>query len=98
MSKKGVIWRIDDGSNVRIWKDLWFPMRLTRQPSTHRDNCELELVLELIHEATSSWKHNLLEQRFCKEDILVIISIPLRPSSEDFIVWHFNDKGTFSVK
>jgi hypothetical protein len=39
-----------------------------------------------------------LNNDFRKEDILVIMSIPLRPSSEDFIVWHFDDKGTFSVK
>jgi hypothetical protein len=34
--KEGMIWRIGDGSNVRIWEDPWLPVGVTRKPTTHR--------------------------------------------------------------
>jgi hypothetical protein len=31
-------------------------------------------------------------------DIPIILSIPLRENTEDFVAWHFDSKGLFSVK
>jgi hypothetical protein len=30
--KQGVIWRVGDGANIRIWCDPWVPNGDTRQP------------------------------------------------------------------
>jgi hypothetical protein len=96
--KEGIIWRIGDGSRVRIWEDPWLPVGYTRKPSTYRGNCELEWVSELIDDTTLSWNHELLLQHFHANDISAIMSIPIRAESEDFLAWHFDNKGQFSVK
>jgi hypothetical protein len=96
--KEGIIWRIGDGSRVRIWKDPWFPRGSTRQPSTYKGNCELEMVADLIDHSTLAWNHQLIAQHFHVDDIPIILSIPIRADSEDFIAWHFDEKGQFLVK
>jgi hypothetical protein len=35
---------------------------------------------------------------FWEEDAALILSIPTRPDHEDFVAWHFDPKGKFSVK
>ncbi|PNT62195.1 hypothetical protein BRADI_5g26948v3 [Brachypodium distachyon] len=96
--KEGLIWRIGDGSNVNIWKDPWLPRGVTRQPSTHKGDCELEMVTELIDTSSFSWNQALITQHFHLDDVPLILSIPLRAQSEDFIAWHFDGRGLFSVK
>jgi hypothetical protein len=88
--KEGIIWRIGDGSNVRIWEEPWFPRGATRQPSTHKGDCELELVSELIDFETLSWNRQRIEQHFHEDDVPIILSIPLRENTEDFIAWHLS--------
>jgi hypothetical protein len=96
--KEGIIWRIGDGSRIRIWEDPWFPKGSTRQPSTYKGNCELEMVADLIDHTTLAWNHQLIAQHFHVDDIPIILSIPIRADSEDFVAWHFDEKGQFSVK
>jgi hypothetical protein len=40
----------------------------------------------------------LINQYFHPNDVKIIQSIPLREDTEDFIAWHFDSKGIFSVK
>jgi hypothetical protein len=97
--KKGIIWRIGDGSRVRIWEDPWFPSGVTRQPTTHKgDDCELERVSQLINQNSCTWNRELIVQYFLPGDVPIILSIPLREESKDFVAWHFDPKGFFSVK
>jgi hypothetical protein len=53
---------------------------------------------ELIDHTTLAWSHQLIAQHFHVDDIPIILSIPIRADSEDFIAWHFHDKGQFSIK
>jgi hypothetical protein len=96
--KEGMIWRVGDGKNIRIWDDPWLPMGITRKPTTHQGDCELIMVDELIDGTTGTWKRSLIEQCFLPADVPIILSIPLREQSEDFVAWHFDSKGLFSVK
>jgi hypothetical protein len=93
--KEGMIWRIGDGVQVNIWQDPWFPFGSTRQPSTHKGNCPLEKVSELINPDTCTWKREVIEQYFLPIDIPIILSIPLRHQTGDFVGWHFDQKGIF---
>jgi hypothetical protein len=93
-----MIWRIRDGVQVNIWQDPWFPSGLTRQSSTLKGICPLETVAELINLDTLSWKREVIDQYFLPADIPIILSIPLRHRTEDFVGWHFDQKGVFLVK
>ena len=87
-----------NGSNIRIWQDPWVPHGTTRRPSTNQGDCTLERVSELIDEVTCSWNQDLITQIFHSDDVPLILSIPLRDEVDDFIAWHFDNKGLFSVK
>jgi hypothetical protein len=39
--KVGMIWRIGDGCNVRIWEDPWLPCGVTRRPTTNKGDGDL---------------------------------------------------------
>jgi hypothetical protein len=96
--KEGIIWRIGDGTNVHIWDDPWFPSGVTRQPTTHKGECNLIKVSELIDANSGSWNQALIEQYFLPVDVPIILSIPLRDQADDFVAWHFDTKVIFSVK
>jgi hypothetical protein len=96
--KEGMIWRVGDGRNIRIWDDPWFRSGVTRQPTTHKGESELIFVSELIDTETCIWNQNLIEQHFLPDDVTTILSIPLRDQDEDLVAWHFDSKGLFSVK
>jgi hypothetical protein len=96
--EKGIIWRVGDGEQIRIWDDPWIPAGTTRRPRTPRGATLLTKVAELIVPITNSWDEELVKDIFWEEDVMNILAIPLRPDREDFIAWHFDSKGVFSVK
>jgi hypothetical protein len=96
--KEGIIWRIGDGSRVHIWDDPWLLRGVTRRPSTYTEDCPHEFVSELIDEETCTWKRDLIIMYFATDDVPIILSIPLREHTEDFLAWHFDPRGQFSVK
>jgi hypothetical protein len=66
-----------------------------RSPSSHKGECELVKVSELINETFMSWNRQLIEQHFLPVGLSVIMNIPLRANSEDFVAWHFDQRGIF---
>jgi hypothetical protein len=96
--KKGIIWRIGDGTNVRIWEDPWIPTGTTRRPRTPRGNTVLSRVSDLIDPYTSTWDAKLVKDIFWAEDVPNILAIPVHVDREDTVAWHFDNNGMFSVK
>lgn len=86
------------GTNVRIWEDPWIPRGTTRRPSSHQGQGILTRVSELIDPVSGSWDQDLVEGCFHPDDVKTILSIPISEQSEDFLAWHFDNKGLFSVK
>ena len=97
--KKGAIWRVGRGSNIKIWRHAWIPRGLSLMPARKRRPCRLKWVSNLIDEETKSWKVDVLERYFYQHDVEVIktVKIPWRPS-EDFVAWHFEKSGCFTVR
>ena len=58
----------------------------------------LNKVSNLMDPITGGWDSQLIKDVFCEEDAALILSIPTRPDHEDFVAWHFDPKGKFSVK
>jgi hypothetical protein len=46
----------------------------------------------------TSWDEDLVNFVFDPDDAKEILSIPIRPDMEDWVAWHYDRKGVFSVK
>jgi hypothetical protein len=55
-------------------------------------------VGELISLINGQWDEELVTNTFCAADAKLILSIPLREGCVDFMAWHYDPKGIFSVK
>lgn len=96
--KKGIIWRIGNGRSVRVWQDPWLPRDLSRRPITPKNNCRIKWVADLMLD-NGMWDANKINQIFLPVDVEIILK--LRTSSrdeEDFIAWHPDKLGNFSVR
>ena len=82
---------------MRIWDDPWIPAGTTRRPRTPRGVVLLSKVAELIDPRTGTWDSQLIRDIFWKEDAANIVSIPVRVDREDFIAWHYDNKGLFGI-
>jgi hypothetical protein len=46
--KKGAIWRVSDGSKIKIWHHQWIPRGWSLRPSRSKRPCRLKWVAQLI--------------------------------------------------
>ena len=96
--EKGMIWRVGNGQQIRIWDDPWIPEGITRRPRTPRGAVLLSKVAELIDPLTGTWDQQLIRDIFWEEDAVNILATPVHPDRDDVVAWHFDSKGVFSVK
>lgn len=87
--EKGMIWRVGDGEQIRIWEAPWIPANTTRRPQTLKGLVLLSKVSELIDPIMGTWDSQLIRDIFWEEVVTNILSIPIRPACEDAIAWHF---------
>jgi hypothetical protein len=95
--KKGCIWRVGDGSKIDIWKDNWIPSSHNLKIMTPRGTNIITRVSDLINPANDTWDEDLIQDIFWPIDAHRIMQIPLTPEREDFVAWHYNKVGLFSV-
>jgi hypothetical protein len=96
--EKGIIWRVGNGKNIRIWRDNWIPRDFYLRPIKRRRPSRLKWVADLIDEERMEWKIDILQQIFAPADVEVILKIKFSYRTEDIIAWHFERSGIFSVK
>jgi hypothetical protein len=96
--KHGIIWRIGTGEAVDVYRDPWIPRGTTRRPRTYDELDESIKVCDLINQEDTSWDEDLVRFLFDEEDAKEILAIPLCSEMEDWIAWHYDKKGVFSVK
>lgn len=96
--KNGIVWRVGDGENINIWTDPWLPKGISRMVTSRRGNNLLTKVAELIDPVFYSWDEQLIKKTFNEQDAQAILQIPIQEGAEDFLAWHFDKKGNFSVK
>jgi hypothetical protein len=56
------------------------------------------MVSELIDQSTGRWNEPLVKNTFWEDDVKIILATPIRDDFEDYPAWHYDEKGTFSVK
>ena len=96
--ENGIIWRVGDGNQIRIWEDAWIPAGVTRRPRTPRGNIVISKVAELMDPIRGTWDSDLINDLFWEEDACNILAIPVHLDREDSVASHFDRKGVFSVK
>jgi hypothetical protein len=91
--KKGAIWRIGDGSQVRIWRGNWLPRSDSLKVSGKMKKNRLRWVSELID------PERMIREYFYPHDVEAILAIKLtQRSTEDFVAWNMEDSGIFTVR
>ena len=96
--KKGVIWRVGNGSAIHTWRDPWIPRPFSFRPITPKGTCRLNRVSDLI-DANGAWRVDRLSQFFWPMDVDHILKIRTSPHQRtDFLSWFLEKSGVFIVK
>jgi hypothetical protein len=93
-----MIWRVGDVRNLNIWTDPWLPRDRSRRPITPRGNNLLTGVYELVDPMTGEWDRELIEDMFWEEDVRLILAWPIHEGRENWLAWHYDQRGLFSVR
>lgn len=98
LMKKGIIWRVGNGRNLKIWSDPWLPRGDSWRPITPRRGCILTDVDELMNPKTGGWDVELVNEIFWEEDANLILALPIHEERDNLLAWHFDEHGLFSVR
>jgi hypothetical protein len=95
--KKGIIWRVGNGENIRVWRDPWIPRATEYHPISQQGRCRHRWVSDFLA-PDGTWNEQLLNRWFHQIDVDAIMQIrPSRRNAEDFIAWQPDKHGVFSV-
>jgi hypothetical protein len=67
--KRGYIWRVGNGENIKIWNDPWIPSSPDKRIISPRGGAVYSKVSELIDPATGQWDAVLLHDLFGAVDV-----------------------------
>jgi hypothetical protein len=96
--KKGVVWRVGNGANIRIWRDPWIPRETSRYPRSNQGRCRYRWVADFLL-PDGTWNLQRLQQYFQEDDISDIMQIKASTrNEEDFVSWFPEKNGVFTVK
>jgi hypothetical protein len=97
--KEGLIWRIGDGSDIRVMADRWIPRASLQRSYGLRPAKDVSKVSELLLESGGGWKVDKLSELFFEEDVADILKIPVgRAGTRDNLAWNYPKNEIFSVK
>ncbi|XP_004296207.1 PREDICTED: uncharacterized protein LOC101297422 [Fragaria vesca subsp. vesca] len=98
--KKGLRFQVGNGESISVWDDPWIPLPYSFRPySPPMEGTEELRVCDLIDPDTGDWNVWLLNELFMGNEVDIIARIALsNGGGEDRMVWHFDNKGVYSVK
>lgn len=98
--KAGCSWRVGNGHDTKIWKDVWGRKTFDFRPGdVGRELGEEACVDSLINADMGMWNGEAVKANFRKEEVEVIVGMPLSPLlPADRITWNETDSGFFTVK
>jgi hypothetical protein len=96
--KKGIIWRVGNGAQIRVWRDPWIPKQNSYKPRTPQGRCRYRWVSDFLDEH-GQWNTQRLNQYFDQDDMADILKIHTSNRNDsDFLAWQPDKRGMFSVK
>lgn len=98
--EEGIIWRVGNGSKIKIWEDKWIPSTFSHriQDPVRVLNREAK-VADIINLDTNWWNIPLIEHFFPSGTMEKICSLAISPrTQEDKQVWAGSKSGAFSVR
>jgi hypothetical protein len=94
--REGVVWRIGDGSMVRIHHDNWIPRRGSLTPLGQVYIQGVTRVSDLLTEQGTGWDEAKLDQMFTPDDVCDIKHIAVGgPNMTNYLAWNYTKKGSF---
>ena len=96
--KEGLVWRVGNGVNIKLWEDPWVVDEEGRfLTSVPHDG--ISMVCDIIDLENMEWKVDVIETLFNERDIKCILGTPLNKGLlKDELTWAFTKDGCFSVK
>ncbi|KAM0876387.1 hypothetical protein ACQ4PT_036201 [Festuca glaucescens] len=96
--KRGIVWRVGTGTQIRVWRDPWIPREPTHRPISLRGECRFKSVSDFLVE-NSAWNHARLMEFFLPVDVEAILKIRASPTGQqDFLAWQPEKSGIFTVR
>jgi hypothetical protein len=97
--KKGIIWRVGSGSKIHIWRDPWTPRPSSFRISLKKGRSRLRWVSQLMITGRREWDTHMIRTCMYPHDADEVLKIRLSERiPDDFVVWHYERSGMFSVK
>jgi hypothetical protein len=98
--KEGLIWRVGNGENIKIWEHPWIPI-----PRAHPARSPVSIlnsqatVSELLDVDTDWWKTALVREIFNEEEAKIICSLSACPRrGTDMLAWEHTKNCVFTVR
>lgn len=89
---KRVKWRIGCGKNISVFRSNWIPRPATFKP-IFTSNLPPEATIAVLIDNENKWKLDLIQSTLLKENVEVILSIPLpMRKRNDQVIWHYDKK------
>jgi hypothetical protein len=95
--KSGLMKRIGDGSDTRIWEDRWIPRHFSGKPTAFQEDHDLVYVQELVMDS-GQWNEDLVRASFLGIDVEAILRTPVRGVGVEVWAWDLEKHGCYSVR
>jgi hypothetical protein len=96
--ERGIIWRVGNGSKIKILQDRWIPRLILSSLRTLVPLTTGQTVDYLLSEDGLSWNEPCVRSVFEGNVDELTLQIPIsRQGGEDFLSWPHNNTGVYTV-
>lgn len=96
--REGLIWRVGDGSNIRIHHDNWIPRKRSMKPLGQEFIQGITRVSDLLTCSGMCWDTHKVDAMFSESDAADIKQIPGGLNMQDYQAWNYMKNGVFNVR
>jgi hypothetical protein len=87
--KKGIIWRVGDGSKIQIWRGQWVPRSPSLGIKLKKGRTRIHWVSQLMVTGRWEWDAEMLRTSLFPHDAAEVRKIRLSDRMEDTIAWFY---------